>query len=458
MIAISYAYVSAPFLIALFLGLLIPAIIVTAYSRLWCGLSLACVAWLGEIVNLSGPLFNIGLSIFPADLPIAMLATSTLFRWVFIKDTPKRSWAWLLLLAVFALNLVLGLATNGTAAGVQARPEFYSLVAASYMMSFRIEQAEFSALFKAMIVSGFMVIALCLYRWAVYYGNITYLLPPGGTYNIDGAIRVVPSNAALLLAQLAIVGLFFRSSTTNMTTSRWLAPFALACVLVLQHRSVWLAGIVAFLLCFSLNRAQKAPLWQQIFISLAIVVTAAAPISLNTDLSTQLRSSAQRAISGQDTVSDRFQNWNSTLQAWINDGPSAIAIGRLAGSDTRRTVQDALGQSREITYGAHNHYVSTLSSLGLLGLLSYLFVLVTNINSLKLIAKKSCAESSNAALFIILIGSQVAYYVAYGTDTMQYLVMGASIAWISCQSKPNKENMTQSYRQHRTSHNYSRAK
>ena len=87
-----------------------------------------------------------------------------------------------------------------------ARGDFYALAAASYAMSFTMGQRELQQLYRTLTWAALVLLVLTLYRWLVFYLPIKSLLPPVGIYNNDGEIRVVWANAALLMAEAAVLG------------------------------------------------------------------------------------------------------------------------------------------------------------------------------------------------------------------------------------------------------------
>jgi len=82
------------------------------------------------------------------------------------------------------------------------------MVAGTYAMSFPMDQKRLNGVIKSLAFSAFFYIALACYRWIVYYTPISSLLPESGIYNVDGAIRVIYSNNALILAQIFVLSLF----------------------------------------------------------------------------------------------------------------------------------------------------------------------------------------------------------------------------------------------------------
>jgi hypothetical protein len=425
-----YAISLLPYAVAAALGLAVPLLLLATYNHFLAGLILVASTLVLETMNLSQPILRIGLTLYVPDPPMLLLALAAGLRWLLRKDLQRRHFAWLLVVAVFFIDLAIGLARHGTSAGVQGRADFYALAAATYAMSFPIGRHQVRQLVWVCSLAALALVVLCVYRWIVYYAPIREWLPPTGVYNRDGAIRVIGANLALLIADMFVVGLFLLRGERATGLARWLSPALLAAVLVLQHRSVWLAGVTGVLLCLLLARADRVPLWQQVAVSILVAVTAAAPLFLNTTLSEQVQSSAVRAISGEGTVDARFANWRATVQQWWADGPRAIAVGRELGSDTTRLIEAESGTVR-ISFSSHNHFVHVLTNFGVLGLTGTVVLLLYVVSGLFGQIRKRDEDSPYSVLLLVLLGMQLTFYLAYTVDYLQYLMLGITVAWVA---------------------------
>ena len=426
-----YLVTALPFLMAIVLALAMSLFLLAAYYRFAFGFAVLCIVFWLDAASLSQPVLRLGIQLYVPDLPMVLLGFVALLRWLLRDDLPRRHAAWVLLALVFFAGLGIGLVRHGTAAGVQARPDYYAIAAATYAMSFPIGARQVRQVVQALTVLSVALLALCVFRWIVYYGPLPDLLPPGGTYNVDGPARVVGSNFALVIAQALLLGLFFGAVRLGAEAARWLSPLLLAGTLVLQHRSVWLAAIAGVLLSLLLARAQRVPLWQQLVLAGAVAFTAAAPVVFNQALSDQVQSSASRALAGQGTVQARFANWRATLEQWVGDGPRSIALGRLPGSDTVRSVVTASGGTLRIAYNPHNYYVSALTSYGVLGAATLAWVVLWVLGGLWRRARAHDEEAPVSAALLVLLGMQWVYYVAYTVDYLQFALLGVALAWVA---------------------------
>jgi len=430
---LSYLFLAVPFLLALVFGLVVPAMLVLSYSRFGAGLLLVFGIFMVETLTMGSGALSLGINLFYPDIALGMIALVVVLRLIFAADCPKSNRAWLWFSSAVCLSLATGLVSFGSSAGVQARPYFYFMVAGLYAMSFVMNEQRLKLVFNALTATAFLLVLLTIYRWVVYYTPIPSLLPPGGTYNIDGPIRVVYSNHALVIAQVLIGGLFFTAASYGFNMARLCAPVLLGSVLVLQHRSIWLAGMVGILVRFLLGKSKSGSASSQLLLIAAIVVVTAFPLAFNSKLSgvtEQLGASATRALSGKDTTSERLNSWQEIIKNWYGAGVRSILIGQSFGADNTRYVKDSRGLTRKITYTAHNFYVQTLFNTGLLGLMSFLIAARYVMVGLYRICRDG-RGGVEAEVMLVLIAMQLAYFVPYGSDYLQSFIFGVALAYVA---------------------------
>ena len=423
-----------PYAAALVLGVILPALGVVCYSRLEAGMAVVAGMYAIEALWMQVGGLELGITIYYTDMALGFIAAITLLRVLSARDTPRWHWAWTLYVLAFVISLGTGVVSFGSGAGVQARAYFYSIAAGSYAMSFPVDAARVKVLLNLMVWLAAMLLGLCVYRWIVYYTPIPDLLPPEGNYNVDGAIRVVRSHEALMLGQVFIVGLLFASLGRGTLTARFLAPATLGAVLALQHRSVWLAVLVGVMAGMFVARSRSGSKLGQVLLLAGIVSVTALPVAFSSQLSgvtDQVETSAAHAVAGDGSVGERFDNWQGLIKLWASGGPRSLAVGQSFGSDSTRYVHDQeRGGERKIEYFAHNHYVQTLYNLGLFGLGGFLAVCWYAIKGLY----RRCASDRGdpiAEILLTLLLMQLAYYVPYGTDYMQSVILGVSIAYVA---------------------------
>ena len=423
-----------PYVVAAALGILLPALGVVCYSRPGAGIAVIAAMYASESLWMQVGGLELGITVYYTDFVLLFIGVIALLRLLSANDTPRWHWGWGLYVLAFVISLGSGILSFGSGAGVQARSYFYSIAAGSYAMSFPVDAARIRRLIDVMVWLSVLLLGLCVYRWIVYYTPIPDLLPPEGNYNPDGAIRVVHSNDALVLGQVLVVGLLFAAMGQGPLVARFMAPLTLAGVLALQHRSVWLAVLVGVMSGLFVARSRSGSRLGQVLLLLAIVTVTALPMALSSKLSgvsDEVASSAGHAVDGDGTVGERLDNWQGLIQLWATGGPRSIAIGQSFGSDATRYVRDTVrGGEHKIGYFAHNHYVQTLFNLGIVGLVAFLAAAGYAARGLY----RRCASAQGdpvAAMLLTLLLMQLAYYVPYGTDYLQSVILGLAIAYVA---------------------------
>lgn len=433
MTAFSYALQAVPLFAAILFGLLIPIVLIYLHRNFGLGLFLVTLAFLVDTWTLGGASFNLGINLFFADAIFLLISFSAVTRFVLHKKFPSKNIAWFFFAGLVLISTLSGIASFGSSAGVQARSYYYFIAAASYAMSFQMDSRRLVSIYNSLITTTCLLICIAIYRWIVYYLPIPSLLPPGGVYNIDGAIRVIYSNHALVIAQVMVASFFFFIATPGFAAMRLLSPLLLGMVVVLQHRSVWVAAMAGIMARILLGKTKSGSALSQFAVVLVIAALTAIPLFLSDKLSgvtQQVSKSAAGALSGSGTGGERLQSWGELVKKWYTAGPRSILIGQSFGSDSTRTVTDSRGESRQISYIAHNLYVQNLYNTGILGLLTYSIALTYVLLGLYRICKTERSDVHAEVLFVLIV-IQTIYYIPYGVDYLQALIFGAALAYVA---------------------------
>jgi hypothetical protein len=431
--ALGASFTLIPFLAMLIFGLLVPSIVFQIYSKFTLGLVLIFLIYIFDTMLMGAGSFQFGITIYYTDIVLVLISVAAVLRLLFAKDFPLRHPAWLIISVIFFVNLAIGLPTNGSAAGVQARGDFYALAAALYTMSFKMDEKRLQNVFNGLALTAIIFIGLAVYRWVVFYTPITSLLPEGGVYNIDGPMRVVYSDGALVIAQVLLAGLFYSELARGFAIAKYISYVLLATLLALQHRSVWLATIVGIFARFIIGKSKNSNKSKQLLLLVGVMLLIMIPVLMSDKLSgvtQQVASSAERGVKGEGTGSARLYNWKATIDKWYNSGLKSILIGPEYGGDRTRLVENSKGEVTKINYGTHNQYVEMLTSYGLVGFIAYIWVTCHLLSSLyRLQLKSDRIELAEYLLLILII--QSTFYVAYGWNYLQTMLIGVSVSYIA---------------------------
>lgn len=430
---VGVAFTVLPFLIVFVLGLSIPALVVLLYSRFAVGLVMIVGMFLVDWLFMGSGAINIGFTFYYTDFVLGLVAFVAVIRLVVARDFPLRHQGWLLFSVVFCMNLMIGLATHGSTAGVQARPDFYFLAATLYAMSFPMDAQRLRHVFNALSWAAFILVILTVYRWVVYYMPITDLLPEDGVYNVDGPMRVIVSSCALVIADVFVAGLFFSGVARGFTLAKYMGPILFGVTLALQHRSVWLAAMAGVLMRLMLGRSKSGSATSQLLLLGGIIAVTAMPMLLSDKLSgvtEEVGMSANRALNGESTTGARWNNWKATIDLWEHAGIKTVLLGHNYGADTTRVVENGASGFIKITHAAHNFYVETLTSFGVLGLLAFLSAIWYVVRGLYRIHRDG-RGGVEAEVLLVLMAMQLAYYVAYGSDYLQSILFGVAFSYVA---------------------------
>lgn len=434
MTALYILFTALPFLVMFAMGLLLPLYLFLLYTRFSVGLVTIAATFVFDALTMGTGGINLGLNLYYADLGLIPIAGIALLRLFMAKDFPLRHRAWLVFCLLVMVSLALGLVKYGSAAGVQVRPYFYFIATGLYGMSFVMDERRLRFTFNVLSIVAMLLLLLTVYRWMVYYTPIPSLLPLGGTYNVDGPIRVIKSNEALVLAEVLVGGLFFAAAGRGMRLAQMFSPILLAFVIALQHRSVWLAFLVAILVRFLIVRSKSASSAGQLLLLLGIAAITVLPMVASDKLSgvtQQVQSSTQRALQGADTTGERFNNWKAVIQQWYQGGPKSIGIGMGFGADGSRYVENVGSMGvHKATYFAHNMYVQTLYNTGLLGLAALLTAIAFVLRELYRLNQRGDG-GIEVQILLVLMAMQVAFYVPYGNDYLQSLLFGVALSYVA---------------------------
>ena len=429
---LQYLFIAVPYLVMAGLAIGLCLFFVTAFRSPTAGLVLVGLLCLFDTLVPNAAPLQLGLLIYVPDIVSVMLGVVALLRALFVRNRPPIPNAWYLFVAVVTVSFAFGIATYGTAAGGALRPYFYAIAIASYFMTFAMDEARVKSALNAYGWVGLGVMLVVLARWVIVALPIDALLPPAGFYDPMRAsiLRVIGSDGAMVIAGAFVVGLFYAKSAGLSRSLRLMVPIFALVVIGLQHRSVWVAVLAAVGARFALPAAGRRGATQLMVLALVLAVIAV-PVFLSGrfgGVSQDISQSANRAIVLNDTAQVRFASWSFAVRKWRDGGPKALAIGLPLGTSMERYMVTSNNELRRLAFQAHNFYVQTLFSFGLLGLGANLLLYAWVIRRLYGLAPRP-AEGPVAAALLLLLVLQLAFYVTYGVDYMQGMVLGLAVAY-----------------------------
>jgi hypothetical protein len=329
------------------------------------------------------------------------------------------------------ISFALGMAKFGTSAGVDFRNDFYFWAGTAYFVSFPMTREHLSGFVRAWLFTSLVVLVVVYYRWTADALDLDWI-EPLWHYAMDSqgsGLRVVNAAQALFLGQALILIVYAMASGSGLRQWRFLVLFLAVTILVLQHRSVWIAAFVPVLLSFLLLKKGK----DRLFTNLAVVTLAAAavlaPILVGgggQGVTSAITVSAEAATNlSAGTTGDRIWGWKELLGQWAHAGPLVNAVGSPYGSGFERySVTGKL-----ITYAPHNYYVQILLRTGLTGLVALLAIYWYGLRWLRRDEGFSHPDVP-AAAFIGLLAAQLLFFIPYPADYVQCIVLGIALSLV----------------------------
>ncbi|MFG2824441.1 O-antigen ligase family protein [Kitasatospora sp. NPDC048365] len=311
------------------------------------------------------PVVDAGITLYPLDVLTVCAALAAAVSLVRRPVRPHLGHAALVLLAllVFA-SLVRGVSGYGVQpAGNEARVYFlHVLGAAGYAATVRPDVDLDRTLHRVWTVLAcfYGVVAILWWSRVGIGSNSDYVLIAGQRVNS----RPVDAASAFVIAQAAVM-LLCRRHRTRVTG--WLVGPLLLLVVLLQHRTVWLAALVmiAGWLLFRPGHGSRKAAGIGAAVLLAATAALAGSFAPDAGLTRSLASSA----TNEDTMAWRVASWRLLV-----DRPQGLhdwLFGLPFGSGFTRLLY-----GRVVEEQPHNYYLHLLLRVGLVGLIAAVALVV----------------------------------------------------------------------------------
>lgn len=365
-----------------------------------------------------------GFHIYAEDLVGLALAGAAVLRLAPNPGALQRLRAWWGFGAAIVLAFALGAALNGLkAAGVEFRQFFYFAAAIAYTASFPLNAQTLKELVRVWLAGCAALLALALFRWTAGMLHLGI----AGTWATVGAgqpLRVLNAAHALFLAQGLLVLIYYsRRGTWHVFL------YALAgAVVLLQHRSVWVALLVsAGVLCYRERMFRPFIAAASVLIIAAGVTVVAAPerVTMENEVARSLVASVEEPFDlDRSSFGWRLLMWQEYVREFLELSPIRKVTGVGFGNPGAYEVADG-----ESAVSAHNIYIYTLNRSGVLGLATLLLGYAALWRRVRIPARILHAVPWNPSnlLFAILAG-QLTYFTVYSPAADQGLLTGAMTA------------------------------
>lgn len=436
-LTLHYVFTAIPFVFAVLLALVGFWMVVATASRATAGAWVVGIAFLIETAFVSAPFVPMGIKVSTDDLAFALLAAALVMRVLFF-EFPRRQAVygiWLAIGVVFFISFGLGLSSFGTAAGVEARPNFYFWMAGLYFASFSYPPETLKKMWRIVQWCAWLAAAIVAYRWVgLKFGFVSERLVEFA--GASSEFRVVGSNPTFFMG---VMGVAYFAMWLHY--SRRMALFAalvmLGLVLVLQHRSVWVATFGALtLVAWHQRAAVAAKAFPIIGMGVVMVGIMATFIALDPSnrLTETITQSAVSVTESHGTHTDRIEGWRVLLTDYVGYSPREWMLGKPYGTGYERYSSGLLK-----SYSPHNFYIQLLLRIGAVGVLLFLWVHFVLRNRVRKIA----VDSSGSTLLTVLLAvlaANLLYFIPYQGFYLQGAFYGVLMGYLATSSPATDAN------------------
>lgn len=383
------------------------------------GLLLAMTVAKAWFIELPG--IELGIMIYPTDAVALLAGLAALVR-ITARQSLRMPPAGLLFTALLMLSFLIGLTEFGKAAGVDFRVIFAFIAGVFYFTSFDFNSDLVVRLTRVWVVGACM---LMLIAWFVWMADAAGLAIARKWIDADPTgvkFRVLNSGITYVIGVGSVVLLHLLMSG-QMEGRWWPVLFALSgTVLVLQHRSVWVATFLSAVVVLLLVQRGRAKIFLYLGVAALLAVAAVPFISYRLSaVSESVSAQAERATDmTKGTSGGRVRAWEQLLKDWQKLGLGRQLIGKPFGS----------------SYGGlanapHNCYLQVMYRTGYVGLLAMLSMYGCTLIRLFGRRRDTAEQQSGVPtlLFSLVVG-QLVYFVPYAFTPEHGILMGTAIGYV----------------------------
>lgn len=421
------AITAIPFVIAVLLPLFLFYGAWAFYHRPTAGVSSVIWIFVIETLIMIQPRLPLGVQLFLPDLLFLLIGVAGLLR-IFSVRLQLHHYAWLIFGAVLFLSFVLGVLQYGTQAGVEFRTFFYFWAGIWYLMTFHLTTVQLDTILRVYMVAAMVMVVLALFRWlAMALGlDIVRFWNEGGS-----SLRVFSAPQAFFLAQAFLIGLYAYLNKTGPTWWRAFLPILFVCIVMLQHRTVWVVTLASVAIIFLLSGKIRSKAISTFVVAGVLGTAVLLPFVAGGQLDRVQQSlvhSVEEVGQKDSTLAWRVESWKTLVEQWAYGGPVVNMIGKPFGAGFSRYIE--LAQT-ELTQNPHNHYVYALLRVGLVGLLAMLAVYYMALRSMWANRNQPSMHLPDPKLLIALVIGQLMFFISYPAHYSQLLALGLSLVLLS---------------------------
>lgn len=365
---------------------------------------------------------NIGINFYFTDGLAILLFISSLFRMFFLGEFRNNSIVWILFGILLFISLYTGWKINGSAAGVEFRGYFSYWACTLYFINFEYSKTTLEKILKVWYIVNWFLLALFCFRLAAELMHLSITAQwhdptPGTKY------RVINSATTNLFGVL-LLWFFVRNLVPEaVKPSKTLTVVYLVIILILQHRSDWLA-VIAGIASASLLPGIKVTRMFKNFIVIGMVgfilLLPAVFLGYADSFLDSINAQAERATQfNQGTVGDRLKGWTSFLELWQRLPLLYEIFG-----------EPMAGSPGGLKHGLHNFYLQVIARTGVLGILLVTFFYLSILAKLYLNVRRFPEDKVYYAFFFMAVVFQMVYLLPYYQETNHAIILGIATSLV----------------------------
>lgn len=356
-----------------------------------------------------------GIQLTPLDLVCVALFGAAVARTLAdLRAQRSRAGLVLLLVLLLAVNCFRGVANYSVeAVAIEARPWFYLLACILFAMTGpAIPPARWRRTLG--VYCGWLIAATAV-GWAA-----TGIASVSTRVQLDGTVvdpRPVTAPGALVLL-VGLVLVLVPGSVRPARRPPIAVTLSLALVL-LQHRTVWVAGLAALLLvAVSRVRAGGRPLASVVLGAGSMAVVVLVGLLTGAVQRSAVASSAGNAVSSGNSFAWRVSGWHELLRGHLE--PPRLLLGDPFGAGYQRVID-----GQQVAFSPHSQYVEILLRLGAVGLACWLLLVLA---AWRAAGRAGAALGVDPVAIRALLAVFLIYGIAYRWDPFVGIVLGSLVA------------------------------
>ncbi|WP_446809602.1 hypothetical protein ACH50O_20490 [Methylomonas sp. 2BW1-5-20] len=369
------------------------------------------------------PSAMLGIHVYLYDLVFVPLFLSALFRIIFLGEWRFISILWALYGLIIFYGLFAGLKIYGTYAGVDFRNFFCYWVGTLYFMSFAYSKEMLDRFYRHWVLICSLLLLIVYFRFVADFLH----LPISATWKAADStgvrFRVTDSGQAYLLSAVVIMFFLRFVIPTIEPPSRVLTVAFLLAVIVLQHRSVWGATILAIATMFLLPGIKMHKIIGKLAALGVIGMILMIPLvfyGYADSFIDSITGSAERATNlGAGTFGSRVQYWERIIIYWNKLAFWEQFLGEPFGS----------GYAGNVT-APHNMFFHSLLRAGAFGTFIYLLFYSILLVKLFLYILMNKNDRLYPSQFFMLIVAQIAFYIPYSPQPQHGILLGIAASLV----------------------------